>query len=69
MVYSGLLLSGDISILYLQVVIDARLLLCASGRSYKELMTKCNTLGRGEARSLSKLEKAIERIDKLKVSA
>ncbi|XP_049388180.1 uncharacterized protein LOC125852500 isoform X3 [Solanum stenotomum] len=45
---------------------DARLLLCASGRSYKELMTKCNTLGRGEARSLSKLEKAIEKIDKLK---
>ncbi|XP_049351180.1 uncharacterized protein LOC125815685 isoform X3 [Solanum verrucosum] len=35
-------------------------------KSYKELMTKCNTLGRGEARSLSKLEKAIEKIDKLK---
>ncbi|KAK4738838.1 hypothetical protein R3W88_002535 [Solanum pinnatisectum] len=35
-------------------------------KSYKELMTKCNTLGRGEARSLGKLEKAIEKIDKLK---
>lgn len=35
-------------------------------KSYKELMTKCNTLGRGEARSLSKLEKALEKIDKLK---
>nr|XP_025887819.1 E3 ubiquitin-protein ligase TRAIP isoform X4 [Solanum lycopersicum] len=35
-------------------------------KSYKELMTKCNTLGRAEARSLSKLEKAIEKIDKLK---
>ncbi|XP_060218528.1 uncharacterized protein LOC132645528 [Lycium barbarum] len=35
-------------------------------KSYKELMTKCNTLGRGEARSLGKLEKAREKIDKLK---
>ncbi|KAF3626512.1 putative pentatricopeptide repeat-containing protein, mitochondrial [Capsicum annuum] len=35
-------------------------------KSYKELMTKCNTLGRGEARTLSKLEKAVEKIDKLK---
>lgn len=44
-------------------------IIVCSGRSYKELMTKCNTLGRGEARSLSKLGKALEKIDKLKVSA
>ncbi|XP_016441672.2 uncharacterized protein LOC107767262 isoform X1 [Nicotiana tabacum] len=37
-------------------------------KSYKELMTKCNTLGRGEARSLSKLGKALEKIDKLKAT-
>ncbi|KAL3829691.1 hypothetical protein ACJIZ3_018493 [Penstemon smallii] len=36
-------------------------------KSYKELMAKCNTLGRGEARSLSKLEKANEKIKKLKL--
>lgn len=30
-------------------------------------MTKCNMLGRGEARSLGKLEKANEKIKKLKV--
>ncbi|KAL3517215.1 hypothetical protein ACH5RR_024117 [Cinchona calisaya] len=35
-------------------------------KSYKELMTKCIVLGRGEARSLSKLEKANEKIKKLK---
>ncbi|CDP08760.1 unnamed protein product [Coffea canephora] len=35
-------------------------------KSYKELMTKCNVLGRGEARSLSKLEKAKDKIKKLK---
>lgn len=37
-------------------------------RSYKELMTKCNILGRGEARSLNKLEKAKEKIKRLKAS-
>lgn len=37
-------------------------------RSYKELMAKCNALGRGDARSLRKLEKAKEKIQKLKVS-
>lgn len=31
-------------------------------------MAKCNTLGRGDARSLRKLEKAKEKIQKLKVS-
>ncbi|KAL0845952.1 hypothetical protein Bca101_019198 [Brassica carinata] len=36
-------------------------------RSYKELLAKCNQLGRGEARSSEKLEKAMEKIDKLKV--
>ncbi|CAO2835563.1 unnamed protein product [Amaranthus hypochondriacus] len=35
-------------------------------KTYKELMAKCNTLGRGEARSLRKLEKAQEKILKLK---
>ncbi|CAN8248158.1 unnamed protein product [Cochlearia groenlandica] len=35
-------------------------------RSYKELLAKCNHLGRGEARSSEKLEKALEKIDKLK---
>ncbi|KAG7013762.1 hypothetical protein SDJN02_23929 [Cucurbita argyrosperma subsp. argyrosperma] len=36
-------------------------------RSYKELMAKCNLLGRGEARYCKKLEKAKEKINKLKV--
>ncbi|XP_057981377.1 uncharacterized protein LOC131166808 [Malania oleifera] len=36
-------------------------------KSYKELMAKCNHLGRGEARSLKKLEKAKEKINKLKI--
>ncbi|GMH00475.1 hypothetical protein Nepgr_002314 [Nepenthes gracilis] len=35
-------------------------------KSYKELMAKCNNLGRGEARSLRKLERAEEKITKLK---
>ncbi|KAK4411442.1 hypothetical protein Sango_0217200 [Sesamum angolense] len=35
-------------------------------KSYKELMAKCNILGRGEARCLRKLEKATEKIKKLK---
>ncbi|KAK7349482.1 hypothetical protein VNO77_06884 [Canavalia gladiata] len=35
-------------------------------RSYKELMAKCNVLGRGEARYSKKLEKAKEKITKLK---
>ncbi|KAF3441575.1 hypothetical protein FNV43_RR15489 [Rhamnella rubrinervis] len=35
-------------------------------RSYKELMAKCNLLGRGEARSSKMLEKAKEKINKLK---
>ncbi|TKY63976.1 girdin protein [Spatholobus suberectus] len=35
-------------------------------RSYKELMAKCNILGRGEARYSKKLEKAKEKITKLK---
>ncbi|KAL0538149.1 hypothetical protein IC582_027148 [Cucumis melo] len=35
--------------------------------SYKELMAKCNLLGRGEARSCKKLEKANGKINKLKV--
>ncbi|KMT20407.1 hypothetical protein BVRB_1g004030 [Beta vulgaris subsp. vulgaris] len=35
-------------------------------KSYKELMAKCNSLGRGEARSTRKLEKAKEKILKLK---
>ncbi|XP_040936902.1 E3 ubiquitin-protein ligase TRAIP isoform X2 [Gossypium hirsutum] len=34
--------------------------------SYKELMAKCNLLGRGEARLQKKLEKAKSKIDKLK---
>lgn len=41
--------------------------LAYSDRSYKELLAKCNQLGRGEARSSEKLEKALEKIDKLKV--
>ncbi|PIN20176.1 putative E3 ubiquitin ligase [Handroanthus impetiginosus] len=36
-------------------------------KSYKELMAKCNSLGRGEARCLRKLEKAKETINKLKL--
>ncbi|XP_027337381.1 uncharacterized protein LOC113851095 [Abrus precatorius] len=36
-------------------------------RSYKELMAKCNDLGRGESRYSKKLEKAKEKITKLKV--
>ncbi|KAL5062336.1 hypothetical protein RYX36_024073 [Vicia faba] len=36
-------------------------------RSYKELMAKCNLLGRGEARYSKKLEKAKEKINKMKV--
>lgn len=39
----------------------------SSDRSYKELLAKCNQLGRGEARSSEKLEKALEKMDKLKV--
>ncbi|XP_027907072.1 uncharacterized protein LOC114166524 [Vigna unguiculata] len=35
-------------------------------RTYKELMAKCNVLGRGEARYSKKLEKAKEKITKLK---
>lgn len=35
-------------------------------RSYKELMAKCNLLGRGEARFCKKLEKAKEKINRLK---
>ncbi|XP_058745549.1 uncharacterized protein LOC131618322 [Vicia villosa] len=35
-------------------------------RSYKELMEKCNLLGRGEARYSKKLEKAKEKINKMK---
>ncbi|KAG9130570.1 hypothetical protein Leryth_011831 [Lithospermum erythrorhizon] len=35
-------------------------------KSYKDLISKCNSLGRGEARSQSKLEKAIAKIGKLK---
>ncbi|XP_018510085.1 E3 ubiquitin-protein ligase TRAIP isoform X3 [Brassica rapa] len=35
-------------------------------RSYKELLAKRNQLGRGEARSSEKLEKALEKMDKLK---
>ncbi|GFP91479.1 hypothetical protein PHJA_001291900 [Phtheirospermum japonicum] len=36
-------------------------------KSYKELMAKCNILGRGEARCLQKLEKANDKIKKLKL--
>ncbi|OVA16954.1 zinc finger protein [Macleaya cordata] len=35
-------------------------------KSYKELMAQCNLLGRGETRSLKKLEKAKEKMKKLK---
>lgn len=35
-------------------------------KSYKELMAKCNEMGRGEARSLRKLKKKKEKIKKLK---
>ncbi|XP_050873505.1 uncharacterized protein LOC127075999 [Lathyrus oleraceus] len=35
-------------------------------RSYKELMAKCNLLGRGEARCSKKLEKSKEKINKMK---
>ncbi|XP_024018874.1 uncharacterized protein LOC21396108 [Morus notabilis] len=35
-------------------------------RSYKELMAKCNLLGRGESRSTKNLEKAKEKINRLK---
>ncbi|XP_074279788.1 uncharacterized protein LOC141605058 [Silene latifolia] len=37
-------------------------------KSYKDLMAKCNTLGRGEARFQRKLEKAKEKIVKLKIN-
>ncbi|KAM7276083.1 hypothetical protein ACFE04_017949 [Oxalis oulophora] len=36
-------------------------------KSYKELMAKCNLLGRGEARYSKKLEKATNKINKLKI--
>ncbi|XP_052192107.1 uncharacterized protein LOC127801222 [Diospyros lotus] len=36
-------------------------------KSYKELMAKCNVLGRGEARYLRKLEKTKEKMKKLKI--
>ncbi|KAK8565770.1 hypothetical protein V6N13_020850 [Hibiscus sabdariffa] len=50
-----------------QVVVDnlIRSLSCHK-KSYKELMAKCNLLGRGEARLQKKLEKAKVKIDKLK---
>ncbi|XP_011037053.1 PREDICTED: uncharacterized protein LOC105134358 isoform X2 [Populus euphratica] len=35
-------------------------------KTYKELMAKCNQLGQGEARSCKRLEKAKEKINKLK---
>ncbi|CAI9102027.1 OLC1v1000214C2 [Oldenlandia corymbosa var. corymbosa] len=35
-------------------------------KSYKELMNKCNMIGRGETRSLAELKKAQEKIKKLK---
>ncbi|XP_038683261.1 uncharacterized protein LOC119983643 [Tripterygium wilfordii] len=40
--------------------------LVVRNKSYKELMAKCNTLGRCEARSGRKLEKSKEKINKLK---
>ncbi|XVE73805.1 hypothetical protein DITRI_Ditri11bG0148000 [Diplodiscus trichospermus] len=40
--------------------------LASHKKSYKELMGKCNLLGRGEARLQKKLEKAKTKIDKLK---
>ncbi|KAJ8900457.1 hypothetical protein K2173_025234 [Erythroxylum novogranatense] len=40
--------------------------LVTRNKSYKDLMAKCNELGRGEARSSKKLEKAKQKIDKLK---
>ncbi|EEF50586.1 protein binding protein, putative [Ricinus communis] len=40
--------------------------LVVRNKSYKELMSKCNQLGRGEARYCKKLEKAKEKISKLK---
>ncbi|KZV37409.1 hypothetical protein F511_01277 [Dorcoceras hygrometricum] len=36
-------------------------------KNYKELMAKCNVIGRGEARCLHKLEKANEKIMKLRL--
>ena len=47
--------------------LECKLKLHYSDRSYKELMAKCNVLGRGEARYSKKLEKAKEKITKLKV--
>lgn len=35
-------------------------------RMYKDLIAKCNTLGRDEARARKKLEKAKEKLEKLK---
>ncbi|XVF22481.1 hypothetical protein REPUB_Repub12eG0176500 [Reevesia pubescens] len=43
--------------------------LASHKKSYKELMAKCNLLGRGEARLQKKLEKAKSKIDKLKTRA
>ncbi|XVF80135.1 hypothetical protein PTKIN_Ptkin15bG0046000 [Pterospermum kingtungense] len=40
--------------------------LASHKKSYKELMAKCNLLGRGEARLQKKLEKAKAKIEKLK---
>ncbi|XVF73119.1 hypothetical protein PTKIN_Ptkin12aG0176200 [Pterospermum kingtungense] len=40
--------------------------LASHKKSYKELMAKCNLLGRGEARLQKKLEKANAKIEKLK---
>ncbi|CAA0820744.1 RING/U-box superfamily protein [Striga hermonthica] len=41
--------------------------LLISKKNYKELMAKCTMLGRGEARCLQKLEKANDKIKKLKL--
>ncbi|GAB2271754.1 hypothetical protein Dimus_006584 [Dionaea muscipula] len=40
--------------------------LVVRNKNYKELMAKCNSLGRGEARSVRKLEKAKAKVTKLK---
>uniref|UniRef100_A0A1J3F6U1 Uncharacterized protein n=1 Tax=Noccaea caerulescens TaxID=107243 RepID=A0A1J3F6U1_NOCCA len=41
--------------------------LTAKGTIRMELLAKCNQLGRGEALSCERLEKALEKIDRLKV--
>lgn len=55
-----------IFIIFLVLTTDQHLI--SPCRSYKELLAKCNDLGRREARCCEELENANKKIKKLKVS-